>query len=57
MNETLLFLFFSFVNAGAGNKVALDYFQLRFKQDAVTSLSCRLNLYHVDPGNFMLAVV
>lgn len=57
MNETLLFLFFSFVNAGAGNKVALDYFQLRFKQDAVTSLSCRLNLYHVDTGNFMLAVV
>lgn len=57
MNETLLFVLFFFVNAGAGNKVALDYFPLRFTQGAATSLSRRLHLYHVDTGNFMLAVV
>lgn len=60
MNETLCsFFFFLFfcLNAGAGHKVTLDSFQLRFNQDEMTSLSCRLKLYHVDIGNFILAAV
>lgn len=46
-----------FANDGAGHKELLARLQLRSDQETITSISSRLNLYHVDTANCVQAIV